>query len=117
LLDLPLASEEVTGRIESTPERAEVPAIVRAVLPEAPATYYVHDPLIVDGVAMPWRYTDGAVHAAGIGGLAYGLAWTVGRWPARHLLDALLTDPMAGSRLLAEADLDPDPPSNPAGRG
>ena len=76
------------------------------MLPDAPAAYYAHDPLVVDGVSVPWRYTLGAVHAAGLGGLACGLAWASGRWPARHLLAALLRDPGAGTRLLAEADLD-----------
>jgi hypothetical protein len=117
MLDLALASEEVTGQVESTPQRAAVPAIVRAVLPDAPTAYYAHDRLVVDGIPVPWRCTAGAVHAAGIGGLACGLAWTAGRWPARHLLDALLRDPAAGDRLLAEADLDSDPPSSPAGPG
>jgi hypothetical protein len=117
LLDVPLAAEEVTGRVESTPQRAAVPAIVRAVLPDAHPTYYAHDLLVVDGIAVPWRYTAGAVHAAGIGGLACGLAWASGRWPARHLLAAVLSDPAAGSRLLAEADLDADPLSVPAGPG
>jgi hypothetical protein len=109
LLDLPLASEEVTGQVESTSQRAAVPAIVRAVVPDAPAAYYAHDRLVVDGVEVPWRYTAGEVHAAGIDGLAFGLAWASGRWPARHLLAALLRDPAAGARLLAEADLDADP--------
>ncbi len=109
LLDLPLVSEEVAGRIESSPVCCQAPAIARAVLPEAPTTYYAHDQLVVDGVAVPWRYTSGAVHA-GPGGLACGLAWASGRWPARHLLAALLGDPGASARLLAEADLDPDPP-------
>jgi hypothetical protein len=117
LLYLPLASEEVTGQVESTSRRAPVPAIVRAVLPDAPAAYHDHDRLVVDGIAVPWRYTAGAVHAAGISGLACGLAWTSGRWSARHLLEALLRDPAAASRLLAEADLDADPPPVPAGPG
>ncbi len=117
LLDLPLASEEVTGQVESASRRAAVPEIVRAVLPDAPAEYYAHDRLVVDGIEVTWRYTAGAVHAAGIGGLACGLAWACGRWPARHLLAALLHDPAAADRLLAEADLDADPPSAPAGPG
>jgi hypothetical protein len=50
------------------------------------------------------------VHAAGPGGLACGLAWACGSWPARHLLAALLRDPGDVPRLLAEADLDPDQP-------
>ena len=110
LLDLPLVSEEVVGRVESSPARRPVPAIARTVLPGAPATYYAHDRLVVDGVAVPWRHTSGAVHAAGPGGLACGLAWASGNWSARHLLAALLRDPGASARLLAEADLDPDPP-------
>ena len=110
LLDLPLVSEEIAGLVESSPVRRPVPAIVSAVLPDAPATYYAHDPLIVDGVHVPWRYTLGAVHAAGPGGLACGLAWASGTWSARHLLAALLGDPGAAVRLLAEADLDRDLP-------
>jgi hypothetical protein len=117
LLDVPLASEEVTGQVESTPQSAAVPPIVRAVLPDAPAAYYSHDRLVVDGIDVQWRYTAGAVHAAGVGGLACGLAWASGRWPARHLLAALLRDPAAGARLLAEADLDADPPSIPPSPG
>jgi hypothetical protein len=109
LLDLPLVSEEVPGRVESVPERTAVPAIVRSVLPEAPAHYYAHDRLVVDGVSVPWRYTLGQVHAAGLGGLACGLAWAQGRWSARHLLADLLGEPSAAARLLAEADLDIDP--------
>jgi hypothetical protein len=107
LLDLPLVSEEVAGLVESSPTPRPVPAILSAVLPEAPTTYYAHDRLVVDGVFVPWRYTLGAVHAAGPGGVACGLAWASGRWSARHLLAALLRDPGAAARLLAEADLDP----------
>jgi hypothetical protein len=110
LLDLPLVSEEVAGLVESASQRRPVPAIARAVLPEAPETYCVHDRLVVDGIAVPWRYTGGDVHAAGAAGLACGLAWAAGRWPARHLLAALLGDPDATARLLAEADLDADQP-------
>jgi hypothetical protein len=110
LLDLPLVSEEIAGLVESSPVRRPVPAIISAVLPDAPPTYYAHDPLMVDGVSVPWRYTLGAVHAAGPGGLACGLAWASGIWSARHLLAALLGDPGAAVRLLAEADLDRDPP-------
>ena len=110
LLDLPLVSEEIAGLVESSPERRPVPAIISAVLPGAPASYYAHDPLIVDGVSVPWRHTHGAVHAAGPGGLACGLAWASGMWSARHLLAALLGDPGAAVRLLAEADLDRDLP-------
>jgi len=117
LLDLPLAAEEVTGQVESTLQRTAVPAVVRAVLPDALTEYYAHDHLVVDGVEVPWRYTAGAVHAAGTYGLACGLAWAARRWPARHLLAALLSDPAAATRLLAEADLDTDPTPAPADPG
>jgi hypothetical protein len=110
LLDLPLVSEEVAGHVESLPEPRPVPPIVRAVLPDAPETYQAHDKLVVDGVPVPWRYTQGVVHASGPDGLACGLAWASGSWSARHLLVALLTDPAAAARLLAEADLDSDLP-------
>jgi hypothetical protein len=113
LLDLRLVSEEVAGLVESSPARRPVPAIVAAVLPDAPATYCAHDRLVVDSVAVPWRYTRDAVHAAGPDGLACGLAWASGRWSARQLLAALLRDPGAAARLLAEADLDTDLPPGP----
>jgi hypothetical protein len=108
LLDLPLVSEEVNGQGESPPQRRPVPAIVHTVLPGAPQTYEAHDRLVVDGIQVPWRYTGGTVHAAGPDGLACGLAWAAGRWPARHLLAALLRDPDAAARLLAETDLETD---------
>jgi hypothetical protein len=84
-----------------------VPAAVRAVLPGAPASYHAHDKLVVDGLDVPWRYRDGEVHADGPASLARGLAWAAGQWPARHLIEALLTDPDSTARLLADADLDP----------
>jgi hypothetical protein len=107
LLDLPLVSEEFPARVESAPRPRPVPEIVAAVLPGAPESYCEHDRLVVDGVPLPWRYADGVVHADGPDGLARGLAWAAGRWPARHLLAALLRDPGQAARLLAEADLDP----------
>jgi hypothetical protein len=107
LLGLPLVSEEVTGDIETEGTSRPVPEVVRAVLPGAPAEYYAHDKLLVDGVELDWRYRDGEIHATGPAGPASGLAWAAGQWHARHLLAALLTRPEDTSRLLAEADLDP----------
>jgi hypothetical protein len=107
LLDVPLAGEEVGGAVESAGQRRQVPAAVRGVLPDAPASYRAHDKLVVDGVDVPWRYRDGEVHADGPASLACALAWAAGQWPARHLIAALLTNPDATARLLADADLDP----------
>jgi len=107
LLDLPLASEEIAGPIESPGQRRPVPPVVRAVLPAAPPAYQAHDRLMVGGVEVPWRYLDGEVHASGPHGLACGLAWAADRWQLRHVLAALLAAPDAAARLLADADLDP----------
>ena len=106
LLDLPLASEEVPGVIESAGVRRPVPGIVPDVLPGAPATYREHDSLTVDGTDVPWRFAGGELHAATVEGLAYGLAWAAGQWQARHLLATLLISPEETTRLLAESDLD-----------
>ena len=107
LLELPLASEEIAGTLDSAGERRRVPEIIAAVLPGAPAHYQAHDKLTVDGIELPWRSYDGEIHAAAPAGLASALAWQAGRWPLRHLLAALLTSPDAAARLLADADLDP----------
>jgi hypothetical protein len=107
LLDLPLASEEIAGTLDSAGRRRPVPQIIAAVLPDAPPHYQAHDKLTVDGIELPWRYSDGEIHAATPAGLASALAWQAGRWPLRHLLTALLTSPDAAARLLADADLDP----------
>jgi len=107
LLDVPVASEEARGQVETSPERRAVPGLVHAVLPDAPSSYLAHDKLVMDGVAVPWRCTDGEVHAASPQGLACGLAWAAGQWHSRHLLTTLLSSQDESARLLAEADLDP----------
>jgi hypothetical protein len=106
LLDLPLASEEILGVIESAGESRPVPDVVREVLTGAPATYREHDSLLVDGTDVPWRYQDGELHASTVEGLAHGLAWAAGKWHARHLLAALLISPEETARLLVETDLE-----------
>jgi hypothetical protein len=103
-----MASEEITGRVETRGVAHPVPEVVRTVLPDAPAEYHAHDKLVVDGVNVEWRYVDGGLHAANRAGLARGLAWATGQWRTRHLLTALLTDPEDTARLLADADLDPE---------
>ncbi|MCW2913958.1 MAG: hypothetical protein JWN52_2026 [Actinomycetia bacterium] len=116
LLDLALATEEISGTVESSGEERLVPPIVHEVLPEAPETYVAHDPLRVDGQQVPWRY-DG-VHVqvsvdAGVAALARGLAWAADRWPDRLVVEAVLRDPKALPTLLAEADLSPWAPQPP----
>ncbi|MDP9864676.1 MULTISPECIES: sacsin N-terminal ATP-binding-like domain-containing protein [Streptosporangium] len=106
LLDLPLAGEEATGEVTSTGTVREVPPAVRSLLPGAPTTYVEHEKLLVDGVPAAWRFFEGAVHAAGVEGLARGLAWASGQWGDRLAAAALLRDPAAVPLLLAEADLD-----------
>ena len=106
LLDLPLASEEIEGIVESSGKRGPVPAVVRTVLPTAPPPYESHDRLVVDGEEVEWRYRDGVIHAATPEGLACGLAWAAGEWQLRRLLMALLRTPESTAHLLADADLD-----------
>ncbi|MQA03966.1 MAG: hypothetical protein GEV07_14985 [Streptosporangiales bacterium] len=106
LLDLPLASELVSGHVESTGDVEPVPDLVRGVVPGAPASYLAHDPLVVDGTAADWRYVDGEIHAASLTGLARGVAWAGGHWEQRHLLAALLSGDTPIADLLAEARLD-----------
>jgi hypothetical protein len=107
LLDVPVASDEAPGQVETVPERRTVPELVHAVLPDAPESYLAHDKLLVDGVPVPWRCTEGEVHAATPQGLACALAWAAGQWHSRHLLTTLLSSQDEAARLLAEADLDP----------
>jgi len=105
LLDLPLASEEVAGAVTSTGTERPVPAPVRQ--PDGPETYVAHDRLTVDDIPVPWRYTDGILHATNDEGLSRGLAWASGTWPARYRLAALLRDPAAAPQIHAESDLEP----------
>ena len=107
LLDLPLASEEIAGTLDSAGQRRPVPPAIAAIVADAPSHYQAHDKLTVDGIELGWRYCDGEIHAAAPAGLASAIAWQAGRWPLRHLLTALLTSPEAAARLLADADLDP----------
>ncbi|CNG29398.1 Uncharacterised protein [Mycobacterium tuberculosis] len=107
LLDLPLAGDEVPGEVESEGEKRPVPDAVRAVLPDAPADYLVHDRLVVDGEDVPWWTRDGGIHASGVHGLARALAWSTGNWGDRLLVEAVLRAPESLPVLLAEADLEP----------
>lgn len=107
LLDLPLASDEVAGVVQSQGAKRPVPDVVSAILPDAPAHYLAHERLVVDGQDVPWWTGDGEIHASGTGGLARALAWVAGRWADRFVVEAVLRDPDALPRLLAETDLEP----------
>ncbi|MBO2455899.1 hypothetical protein J4573_53110 [Actinomadura barringtoniae] len=107
LLDLPLASEEIPGVVESAGEERPVPGAALDVLPDAPQTYRAHERLIVDGQPVPWWYADGEIHATGPGGLARGLAWAAERWEDRLTVEAILRDPDELATLQAENDLNP----------
>lgn len=105
MLDLPPATDEIAGAVTSTGTERPVPEAVR--LPDGPETYVAHDRLTVDGIPVTWRYADGVLHATGDEGLARGIAWAAGAWPARYRLGALLRDPDAAPTIHAEADLEP----------
>ena len=113
VLDVATASEAAPGEVESEGTWRPVPEVVRRLrwmLPSAPDRYRAHDRLIVDGRAVRWRCVDDVVHAADVAGLARGLAWASGRWEARLVVEAVLREPDRLAELLAEYDLDPEPP-------
>ncbi|WP_299039743.1 hypothetical protein [uncultured Pseudokineococcus sp.] len=103
LLDLPLAADDLPGRVESTGRAVALPDAVRALLGLAgdPAAEEVrlvlHDALVVDGERVEaWvasavsdrePATASAVDARGAG---RALAWAAGAWSARSALTDLL---------------------------
>jgi hypothetical protein len=107
LLDLPLCSDVAEGRVTSFGEDAEVLAAVLGTLrqngcDDPPLRWVEHDELLVDGVAVTWWVHEGVPHAATSEGLARALAWSVGRWPLRHAIAALLVDPDNAQLVLLE---------------
>ncbi|MGW5875355.1 sacsin N-terminal ATP-binding-like domain-containing protein [Nocardiopsis terrae] len=109
VLDLDLASESITGKVNSAGRIRAVPdeaALFLAGGDEPDRTYLHHQQLTVDGVEVDWYTGDGSVHASGTEGLARALCWRAGQWSRRHLLAAVLRDPEHAAYLLAEADLE-----------
>jgi hypothetical protein len=107
LLDLPMAQEVAEGKITSPGTEADVPAIVRELVPETPALWWEHDELTVDGTEVSWWVTEtGEPHAATFDGLAKALAWSAARWDQRHVIQAILTEPTRASELLIDAAFD-----------
>ncbi|MDX2969496.1 hypothetical protein [Kribbella solani] len=107
LFDVPLAQEVAEGKIDGAGAEAEVPGLVRELVPEVPAMWWEHDELTVDGVEVSWWVdTDGAPHAATFDGLAKALAWSAGRWDRRHVIRAVLNEPHRSVELLLDAVYD-----------
>ncbi|NUR93927.1 MAG: hypothetical protein HOV67_01575 [Kribbellaceae bacterium] len=107
LFDVPLAQEVAEGKIDGTGTAADVPPIVRELVPEVPATWWEHEELTVDGVEVSWWVdADGAPHAATFDGLAKALAWAAGRWDRRHVIRAVLNEPDRSVELLTDAVYD-----------
>jgi hypothetical protein len=107
LFDVPLAQEVAEGNIDGAGTEADVPAIVRELVPEVPATWWEHEELTVDGAEVSWWVdADGAPHAATFDGLAKALAWAAGRWDRRHVIRAVLNEPDRSAELLVDAVYD-----------
>lgn len=107
LLDVPMAQEIADGKIDGPGTAADVPPIVRELVPEVPATWWEHEELTVDGVEVSWWVdADGGPHAATFDGLAKALAWAAGRWDRRHVIRAVLNEPDRSTELLVDAVYD-----------
>ena len=107
LFDVPMAQEVAEGKIDDAGTAADVPAIVRELVPEVPPTWWEHEELTVDGVEVSWWVdAEGAPHAATFDGLAKALAWASGRWDQRHVIRAVLNEPDRSSELLTDAAYD-----------
>ncbi|MEU8224350.1 hypothetical protein [Kribbella sp. NPDC048915] len=107
LFDVPLAQEVADGKIDGAGTPADVPPEVRALVPEVPASWWEHEELTVDGVEVSWWVdADGAPHAATFDGLAKALAWACGRWDRRHVIRAVLNEPVRTTELLIDSIYD-----------
>jgi hypothetical protein len=107
LLDVPMAQEVAEGKIDGAGTAADVPPIVRELVPEVPATWWEHEELTVDGVEVSWWVDSGGEpHAATFDGLAKALAWSAGRWDRRHVIRAVLNEPDRSTELLVDAVYD-----------
>lgn len=107
LLDVPMAGEVADGNIDSEGTEADVPDLVRELVPEAQATWWEHEELTVDGVDVSWWVDeDKHPHAATFDGLAKALAWSSGRWDQRHVIRAVLSEPDRSSELRLDATFD-----------
>ncbi len=112
LLDLPVAADLADGRLRHEGAvLTSVPDAVRAVLPQAPESWWEHEELLVDGVEVDWWVEPGdpgdpgQVHAATLEGLARGLAWAGGAWGLRGAVAALLEGTVSPVEVLLDEAL------------
>jgi hypothetical protein len=110
LLDVAPAAELALGKVEESGQPAGVPAGVRALLPNGPATWCEHEEVLVDGVDVQW-WVEGqgpaaVVHASTFEGLARGLSWAAGAWHRRGAVLEVLTDPDALAQAVADEAFD-----------
>jgi anti-sigma regulatory factor (Ser/Thr protein kinase) len=102
--------ESAQGRDGAGPVRAATPEAVLRLVPAAPAVWWEHEDLHVDGAPVDWwvdgEGPDAVVHATHLAALARGLAQAAGAWGARHALEIVLTDAGRGPELVTEAMLD-----------
>jgi hypothetical protein len=107
LLDVPMAQEVAAGKIDGEGTAADVPEIVRELVPEVPDVWWEHEELTVDGTEVSWWVDEeGEPHAATFNGLAKALAWSAGGWDQRHAILAILNDPARASELRIDATFD-----------
>lgn len=107
LLDLPYENDSDLVPDEEG-EVVELDPRVRAIVPDAPATWQRHDVLTVDGTQVVWWVSGtqaatgepAVAHAASFQGLARALAELTGVDPL--LLEAALRDPARAEQLSAE---------------
>jgi hypothetical protein len=110
LLDLPLASEKVRGRVTGSGRRqrwADLPgaglAAARLGVDALDGEVAIHDTLTVAGRAVAW-WPEGAVdHVDGTpAAMGRALAWRAGAWPLRQALAEAFAFPDLAADLAAE---------------
>jgi hypothetical protein len=110
LLDLPLASEQVQGRVTGGGSRlrwAELPgadlAAARLGVVELAGELAVHETLTVAGRAVAWWPAEGVDHVDGSpSALGRALAWRAGSWRLRQALAEAFAFPDRAAELAAE---------------
>jgi hypothetical protein len=107
LLDVPMAEEVAAGKVDGEGTAADVPELVRDLVPEVPDTWWEHEELTVDGVEVSWWVDENRQpHAATFDGLAKALAWSADRWDQRHVIRAALSEPDRATELRTDATFD-----------